>query len=103
MLWEIKDFQRVHTNRVERAMSIEFEMGRLGSMERHLPRRSRWKILLDVEDIGGIRTPAVRVLQLSPESKTIFYQLGVSILEKSSETEPRPDKESEFQSKCSLL
>ncbi|ODN04622.1 hypothetical protein Ocin01_02055 [Orchesella cincta] len=84
LLWEIKDFESVFGQQVEKAMNFEFEVGRLGSMERHLPRRSRWKVMFDGQsDMPGF-PPALRVLLLSPENKTIFYRLEACIVNGSS-------------------
>lgn len=99
MLWEIKDFNTVFSKRCERAMNFEFEVGRLGSMERHLPRRSRWKVMFDVEEVGSLRTPALRVLQLSPENKTLFYKIEACILERTNEEGSLQDKETDFHCK----
>jgi len=79
-LWEIKEFEEVFGQQVEKAMHFECEVGRLGSMERHLPRRSRWKIMFDGQsDTHGLPV-ALRVLLLQPENKTIFYRLEACIL-----------------------
>ncbi|CAL8122903.1 unnamed protein product [Orchesella dallaii] len=80
MLWEIKDFESVFGQQVEKAMNFEFEVGRLGSMERHLPRRSKWKVMFDGQSDTACSSPALRVLLLSPENKTIFYRLEACVV-----------------------
>lgn len=50
-------------------------------MERHLPRRSRWKIMMDAEEERSGANPALRILKLFPENKIMFYRLEARIVD----------------------
>lgn len=57
--------------------------------------------MLDVDDLGTTRIPAIRVLQLSPENKVVFYHLNVCVLERTYEAQMFVDTETDFRSEFS--